>query len=410
VTAIHPTPGRYHAFDSLRATMMLLGFVLHGALSYVTFPSDDVWSYKDPDTTPLADLLVIGIHIFRMPIFFVMAGFFTALLVERRGISSMLRNRLMRVTLVLVVFLPLLVPAILGAAAFAVGAGSTGNGMNALRVWLRDGPFWESRTMHLWFLWYLTLFYVIAWVVTPIARLCPASARATLSRGFSTMLATPLRPLLLAIPFTVILYLQGGILRTATAFTPDPLVLAGYLLFFAFGWALWHHQPLIETLPKYAWSQVGIAAVLLPLTVVAQLALVNNSGGAAVLTASVLGAVIVWLLVFGISGLTIRFARHERPVMRYLTDASYWMYLVHLPFMLLVPGLLAPLALPVVVKMLIVIISVSALMLLSYHFLVRDTAIGLFLNGRRYPSRNARNVRPSDDPAVGNGTSAATSS
>jgi hypothetical protein len=29
-------PQRYHAFDSLRAAMMLLGLVLHSAMAYVT--------------------------------------------------------------------------------------------------------------------------------------------------------------------------------------------------------------------------------------------------------------------------------------------------------------------------------------------------------------------------------------
>jgi len=388
MSATHLTPGRFHAFDSLRASMMLLGFVLHGAINYVTFPIDGVWFYKDAATSSLADLLVIGIHIFRMPIFFVMAGFFTALLVERRGIGGMLQNRLTRVTLVMALFLVPLVPALLGSQAFAVGAGATGDGVGAVRDWLRDGPFWESGTMHLWFLWYLTLFYLLTWLAAPLARRVPAGARAALSRAFTVLMATPVRPLLLAIPTTLIIYLQGGILRTAGAFVPDPLVVAGYLTFFAFGWALWHHQPSIESLPRFAWSQVAIAAVLLPLTVVAQLKLMGNSDTMAVFTASVLGAIIVWLLVFGISGLAIRFASHERPVMRYLTDASYWMYLLHLPFMLLVPGLLAPLALPAIVKMLVVIVSVSGLMLLSYHYLVRDTAIGAFLNGRRYPRVN----------------------
>jgi peptidoglycan/LPS O-acetylase OafA/YrhL len=387
MSASHLTPGRFHAFDSLRASMMLLGFVLHGAINYVTFPIDGIWFYKDAATSPVADLLVVGIHIFRMPIFFVMAGFFTALLVERRGIGGMLQNRLTRVTLVMALALVPLAPAILGAEAFAVGAGSGGQGMAAVREWLRDGPFWTGKTMHLWFLWYLTLFYLIAWIAAPLARQVPANGRAALSRAFTRLLATPARPLL-AIPSTLVIYLQGGILRTAADFVPDPLVLAGYLLFFGFGWALWHHQSLIASLPRFAWSQVAIAAVLLPFTVAAQLRLADGRGASAVFIASVLGAVIVWLLVFGISGLAIRFASHERPVMRYLTDASYWMYLLHLPFMLLVPGLIAPLALPAGVKMLVVIVSVSVLMLLSYHYLVRDSAIGAFLNGQRYPRTN----------------------
>ena len=70
---------RYHAFDSLRAAMMLLGLVIHSAMGYVTFPTDRVWPFKDPHPSTVFDLLVTFIHTFRMPVFFVIAGFFLLL-------------------------------------------------------------------------------------------------------------------------------------------------------------------------------------------------------------------------------------------------------------------------------------------------------------------------------------------
>ena len=54
--------------------MMLLGVVLHTALCFQETPG--AWIYQDPNTTPLAGLLVVSIHVFRMPVFFAMAGFF----------------------------------------------------------------------------------------------------------------------------------------------------------------------------------------------------------------------------------------------------------------------------------------------------------------------------------------------
>lgn len=54
-------------------------------------------------------------------------------------------------------------------------------------------------------------------------------------------------------------------------------------------------------------------------------------------------------------------------------------------FTLVVPGLLAPSPLPAVVKFTITVAVATAATLVSYHYLVRATAIGALLNGRRYP-------------------------
>jgi hypothetical protein len=57
--------------------MMLLGLVLHSTVSFVTTPRAG-WPYHDASTSVLFDIVVLFIHVFRMPLFFLMAGFFTA--------------------------------------------------------------------------------------------------------------------------------------------------------------------------------------------------------------------------------------------------------------------------------------------------------------------------------------------
>ena len=72
--------------------MMLLGLVLHSAVNYVVFPLGPAWPYKDPATSTVFDILVFVIHLFRMPVFFVAAGFFAAMLMERDGARGILRQ------------------------------------------------------------------------------------------------------------------------------------------------------------------------------------------------------------------------------------------------------------------------------------------------------------------------------
>ena len=95
-------------------------------------------------------------------------------------------------------------------------------------------------------------------------------------------------------------------------------------------------------------------------------------------------SIIVWLLIFGITGLFIRYGSKHSSVMRYLSDSSYWAYLVHLFFTALIPSFIVDWPLPSTIKFLFVFLSTSVFCYLSYHYLVRDTFIGHFLNGRKY--------------------------
>jgi hypothetical protein len=65
---------RYHSLDQLRAVMMLLGLVIHSAVSFITVPRPTAWAYNDATTSVLFDILVFFIHVFRMPLFFSLLG------------------------------------------------------------------------------------------------------------------------------------------------------------------------------------------------------------------------------------------------------------------------------------------------------------------------------------------------
>ena len=89
---------RYYSFDALRAMMMLLGLVLHVVISYTTYTEGFFAGFfKDAFTSKVCDILLWWIHLFRMPVFFVMAGFFAALVYQRKGKKEFWKNRLRRI-------------------------------------------------------------------------------------------------------------------------------------------------------------------------------------------------------------------------------------------------------------------------------------------------------------------------
>lgn len=139
---------------------MMLGLVLHSALTYnVTYPGD-AWSLKDPETTHIfSDSLVFLIHSFRMPIFFLVAGFFGAMLFYERGRLRMIKNRISRIVFPFTVFLFLLWPITIFAFGYtnAIFSHQENPFEMAMEPFTDISAFLPRTTSHLWFLYYLSL-------------------------------------------------------------------------------------------------------------------------------------------------------------------------------------------------------------------------------------------------------------
>ena len=100
--------------------MMMLVVVLHSSVSFIPNSPDALWPYRDPQSTMLAPLIAIPIHMFAMATFFVMAGFFNALLYQHRGALGLIANRARSIALPLVVGWVVMFP--LESASFVMGA------------------------------------------------------------------------------------------------------------------------------------------------------------------------------------------------------------------------------------------------------------------------------------------------
>ena len=111
---------RRHDLDALRAGAMLLGLVLHGAMAYTGAP----WIVQDSHSNGLLGLSVSAIHGFRMPVFFMMSGFFTALLWQKRGLKSLVKNRFKRIFLPLLLGLVTVIPLMNWVSMIALSRGS----------------------------------------------------------------------------------------------------------------------------------------------------------------------------------------------------------------------------------------------------------------------------------------------
>jgi hypothetical protein len=85
---------------------MLLGIALHAAMSFF----GGVWPVHDIRQSSLLTILFAAVHGFRMPLFFLLSGFFTMLVFRRRGLGPLLRQRVARILVPLAVSAVTIVP------------------------------------------------------------------------------------------------------------------------------------------------------------------------------------------------------------------------------------------------------------------------------------------------------------
>jgi peptidoglycan/LPS O-acetylase OafA/YrhL len=118
--------------------------------------------------------------------------------------------------------------------------------------------------------------------------------------------------------------------------------------------------------------------------------LVPAAPGPRTLAYAILYGIAIWSWSFGLIGLAVRFLAHADTRIRYIADASYWIYLVHLPVVAALQVVVGHLPWHWSVKFPLVNAAAFAILLVSYRYLVRATFIGQLLNGRRYPAGERR--------------------
>lgn len=384
---------RLDYLDATRAFALVLGIVFHACLSFM--PVFMGWAVQDVSTSPLVGMFVTVSHSFRMEAFFLLAGFFSHLTLQRKGVGEFLRSRLLRILVPFVVGWFILRPLvnsgwIMGSASLRgdvdVWAGLVG-GFQSLST-LPAGIFAGS---HLWFLYYLAL---ITTLVLALRGLLGATGvwQDALARRADTVVAwlanSSVSLVILAVPTAGALWLMSfwGMDTPDKSLFPHFPVLAIYCGFFLLGWMLSRQRDLISrfarlTASRWIVAGLGVAAILL-------LGEIERDPGhpyhlAAHVAFALSYALTMWSLVFLTIGVFQRFCSRPNAFVRYVADSSYWMYLIHLPVVVWLQVAVAELPLHWSLKLAFVSMMTIAVSLLSYDLLVRSTLIGWVMNGRR---------------------------
>jgi glucan biosynthesis protein C len=95
------------------------------------------------------------------------------------------------------------------------------------------------------------------------------------------------------------------------------------------------------------------------------------------------GATYAWCMTLGLLGAFGAIRPRERPWMRWLADSSYWVYLAHLPVVVLLQCAVADVQAPGPAKFALVLAATMVITLATYAWAIRPTWVGRMLNGPR---------------------------
>jgi ABC-type multidrug transport system ATPase subunit/peptidoglycan/LPS O-acetylase OafA/YrhL len=390
---------RLHALDAVRGFALLLGVAFHAALSFMPGWPPGIWAMNDNSPSAFLSDAAFVTHIFRMSLFFFIAGFFGRMMYQRLGARGFWSNRAKRIAIPLVAGWVILFPAI--AFVWSVGLSKVFGGTPPAMPEMPKVPGAFPLT-HLWFLYQLLLLYVAFIALRAIfVRLDGAQKLRNLVDTAVTgalrlpiavfTLGLPLASALMAIP--VWFYWQG-IPTPDMSLIPQLPATVGFGTAFVFGWLVHRSKGALAAI-EARWLVhlvLGIAATGWLLHVV-HTSPMAEPGRTKTVYACVFG-IAVWGWTLGLTGAALRFLSNCSATRRYIADASYWIYLAHLPVVAAFQVWVGHWPLHWSVKYPFVLVASLAILFLSYHYLVRPTFIGQLLNGRKHPRKG-----PPDAPA-----------
>ena len=355
--------GRVHFMDSLRGVLMALGVAIHAAMAYDTGRH---WVVSDPSGSQAFGIVVTVIHLYRMPLFFLVSGYFTCLLYGKYSASQFLRGRTLR--LVVPFFATLLTA-------------------NTLLIFVFEASHLRTLTIAHWIgpLWFLAYLFIYLSVFALAMRWGDALRfpAAMAERWCTTKLRWPIilaafLAAFVAIRFVVKLF---NLWDTVWLGFIDVSDFLEYGVYFAAGLLMYRSRALFDALARNN-AVIGAAALVTSLAFVGHQHFGWPHLGDGLLQyllhkVAVLFGTVVIMATFN------KYCGADSPRARFFSDASYTIYLLHGPFLVGIATLLLPVALPALFKF-VLLIAFTLVCTIALHawIIARVPLLTLLFNGK----------------------------
>ncbi len=358
---------RYYFMDSMRSVLMMLGVVLHSAQ---VFNPSRSWKIFNKDSFLFAGKIVGLIHMFRMPAFFVISGFFCVLTLNKYTISSFVRIRIKRLVVPLV---------------------STALTLNVLQAFVLDCSGWAKFdalafinggwVSHLWFLIVLMAYFLIALTFYTIGRewLC-----ALMDVVNKVVLLIPVVVILCFLPLLSLFFLGmnrfgfplyyniGGFLSVYDIFN--------YLPFFLFGCYLFKYN---EALHRFSDIKPYLSVLLVFMAYYIKENIVLDNLFAMRLVNCYLEYFMTWMMVSICFYIFYNTLNYKSNVWLFLSDASFTVYLFNQFIIIVVSLFIAKMKINVYLSFFVLMfVAIFATLALHKYVILKTKLLRFAFNGK----------------------------
>lgn len=353
---------RYHYLDFARGTLMSAGIVIHASQVFGPTP----WRVSNPDSSEYFQYVIDGIHWFRMHSFYLIAGFFAAMLLMRYPVREYLKMRMFRLGIP-IVFTGLTINSL----SHLISHQNYQHGLSAFDAtyWLGGG--WVGQ---LWFVINLMIYLVLIGLVVA---------------AFPSLLHRIRQWPLKLWHLFVLLAVSVLLLKRVAWRLPEPMLgdkwlfisvtdLFVYLPYFVLGMVFYLKRELFERWMSRPMASLSLMAGILVLRKV---------------FAGVVGIDFVWELLDVMAVLWFmaalfwfcrKYFNADNGVVRTISDSSYTLYLVHSPILLGFASVLVSLELNLVLKFILLVVATWLASFAIHQYVVeRFGVMKLLLNGKR---------------------------
>lgn len=324
------------------------------------------------------DFAIFEGHLFVMELFFMISGFMFAMELKRNTLRKIIKNRFRRIVIPFLLGLIILVPIVLSLFSLSKHVGFSFLHLDILQQSYVNG--WVLGldqffpTAHLWFLYYLIIFYTITLLMKKV--IFRIKVNSILKLVFTGIFISSI----------CMFHMNRWIVENPLTLIPEITSLIHYYSFFLIGCVFYNVPTLVGVINKNAHYLLSIGLLLAFSAIVPQLWFERTNldyYSLLKIVAIVLSCSAIYLLVLGLWGYCSRFKLKDTKLLRYVTDSSYWVYLSNMPIVVVLQIIIIPLAIPIFLKFLIVFIGAFAISMMTYEYFVRYTIIGGLLNKKR---------------------------
>lgn len=384
---------RFYDIDAARSGVMFVALMIHTGAVYC---EKRVMVTNNADRSAVFTFFVEGLHLFISPTFFVVGGFFTALLMVRYGVPKFIVKRMLRAGVPLA-FIALTFNLVENYMRYA-HAGAVPVSFNGFTSYLGSPMFaevWatEQWQLHAWFLVQLLLSFLAAVCVAvvigvlsislaPLQRLMDKVGRFMHGdAGFLITLA--ILPLLNIVVLWVCSFIPNAYetISVVGIGVSSVFRFLHYFTYFAFGALMFLSAGFYESLLKWRKVMVVMAVLAFCLQVYPEDYDVSPLGELFVLW---LHHLMRWtLILFVLQFCHKQFAEKPTGATAVLSDASMTFFLMHHGLVYFIGSALVLISLPIFFEWLFLATTVSTLALLSHFFIVSNSKVFRFLvNGQ----------------------------